>query len=118
MRPHTSKASGCCFRWSKCGLKHKHKDVYSLNYLTLCKERYRDLSWIGLGPWDMSVMRRDMNWEYESEPDSDSDPEDDFSHNKLARKMKNAGWPGDGEGWDWDRTKFERLVSQGNDEEE
>ena len=86
------------------------------DFFTLCKERYRELSWIGLGQWDMSVMRRNMSWEYESGPDSD--PEDDFSHNKLARKMKKAGWPGDGEGRGWDRAKFERLVSQGNDEEE
>ncbi|KAK1703666.1 uncharacterized protein BDZ83DRAFT_725090 [Colletotrichum acutatum] len=34
--------------------------------------------------------------EYESEPHSGSDPEDYFSHNKLARRMKKAGWPGDG----------------------
>ncbi|OLN83758.1 hypothetical protein CCHL11_08725 [Colletotrichum chlorophyti] len=88
------------------------------DFFALCKERFRELNWIGLGPWDMSVMRSDMNWEYESEADSDSDPEDDFSHNKLARKMKKAGWPGDGEGLAWDRSKFERLVSQGNDEEE
>ncbi|GJC83583.1 hypothetical protein ColLi_06421 [Colletotrichum liriopes] len=88
------------------------------DFFVLCKERYRELNWIGLGPWYMSVMRRNMNWEYESEPDPDSDPEDDFSHNKLARKMKKAGWPGDGEGRDWDRAKFERLLDQGNDEEE
>lgn len=59
-----------------------------------------------------------MNWEYESGPDSDSDPEDDINHNKLVRKMKKAGWPGDGEGRDWDRVKFARLVSQGNNEGE
>ncbi|KAF6808576.1 hypothetical protein CSOJ01_07431 [Colletotrichum sojae] len=89
------------------------------DFFALCKERYRDMSWIGLSPWDMSIMRRDMNWEYESEDDSDSDPEDDFSHNKLARKMVKAGWPGDGEGsGSWDRARFERLVDQGNDEED
>ncbi|WQF85633.1 hypothetical protein CDEST_10647 [Colletotrichum destructivum] len=88
------------------------------DFFELCKERYRELSWIGLGPEYMSVMRRNMNWEYESEPDSDSDPEDDFSHNKIARKMKKAGWPGDGEGHDWDRTRFENLLDQGNDAEE
>lgn len=88
------------------------------DFFMLCKERYWDLSWIGLGPWTMSVMRRNMNWEYESEPDPGSDFEDDFSHNKLARKMKKADWPGDGEGRDWDRAKFHRLVSQGNFEEE
>lgn len=84
-------------------------------FFALCKKRYRELSWIGLGPSNMSAMRRNMNWEYESETDSDSDPEDDFSHNKIARKMKKAGWPGDGEGRDWDRNKFERLLDQGND---
>ncbi|KAF3805181.1 hypothetical protein GCG54_00010457 [Colletotrichum gloeosporioides] len=84
------------------------------DFFALCKERYRNLSWIGLGPLNMSVMRRNMNWEYESDPDSDSDPEDDFSHNKIARKMKKAGWPGDGEGRGWDREKFERLLDQGN----
>lgn len=88
------------------------------DFFALCKERFRELSWIGIEQHDMSVMRRNMNWEYESEPDSDSDPEDDFSHNKLARKMKKAGWPGDGEGQGWDRDKFWRLVNQGNDEEE
>ncbi|KAF9876155.1 hypothetical protein CkaCkLH20_06601 [Colletotrichum karsti] len=87
-------------------------------FFTICKERFREMNWIGLGSWDMSVMRQNMNWEYESEPDSDSDPEDDFSHNKLARKMKKAGWPGDGEGRNWDRPKFERLMEQGNDEED
>lgn len=63
-------------------------------------------------------MRHNMYWEYESEPDSDSDPGDDFSHNRLVRKMKKAGWPGDREGRKWDRPKFERLVEQGNDEED
>lgn len=88
------------------------------DFFTLCKERYRDLSWIGLGTWTMSAMRWNMGWEYESEPDPDSDPEDDYSHSKLARMMKKAGWPGDGEGRGWDRAKFKRLLSQGNDEEE
>lgn len=70
-------------------------------------------------PWDMSVMRADMGWEYKSEPDPDiSDPEDDGSHGKIARKMRKAGWPGDGEGRDWDRAKFHRLMCQGNDKEE
>ncbi|PGH16178.1 hypothetical protein AJ79_01945 [Helicocarpus griseus UAMH5409] len=68
-------------------------NVYEpIDFFALCKERYRELNWIGLGPWDMSVMRRNMNWEYDSEPEDDSDPEDDFSHNKLARKTKKAGW--------------------------
>ncbi|WYZ45756.1 hypothetical protein EsH8_VIII_001072 [Colletotrichum jinshuiense] len=88
------------------------------DFFALCKERYRELNWIGLGASNLSVMRRNMNWEYESEPDSDSDPEDDYSHNKLARKMKKAGWPGDGEGRDWDKAKFERLLGQGNAEED
>ncbi|KAF4888045.1 hypothetical protein CGCF415_v014638 [Colletotrichum fructicola] len=83
-------------------------------FFALCKERYRELSWIGPGPSEMSVIRN-MNWEYESEPGSDSDPEDDFSHNKMARKMKKAGWPGYGEERDWDRKRFERLLDQGND---
>ncbi|KAK1688913.1 hypothetical protein BDP55DRAFT_605788 [Colletotrichum godetiae] len=88
------------------------------DFFTICKERFRKMNWIGLGPWDMSVMRQNMGWEYESEPNSDSDPEEDFSHNKLAREMTKAGWPGDGESRDWDRPKFERLVEQGNNEEE
>ncbi|KAM0329314.1 hypothetical protein ACHAQA_004619 [Verticillium albo-atrum] len=100
--------------WRRAGF-----NVYKpADFFALCKERFRDMSWIGLGPSTMSVMRYNMGWEYESEPDSDSDPEDDFSHGKLARKMKKAGWPGDGEGRDWDRAQFERLVDQGNDGEE
>ncbi|KAF6840296.1 hypothetical protein CPLU01_01320 [Colletotrichum plurivorum] len=85
----------------------------------LCKERFRELHWIGLGPLNLSVQRGNMGWEYESEPDPDwSDPEDDCSHNKLARKMKKAGWPGDGEGGGWNVEKFERLYGQDNNEEE
>lgn len=88
------------------------------DFFELCKERHRELRWIGIMPWTMSVMRANMDWEYMSEPDPDiSDPEDDASHGKIARKMKKAGgWPGDGEGRDWDRTKFMRLC-QRNDEE-
>lgn len=89
------------------------------DFFELCKERFRELQWIGLGPDYLSVQRGNMGWEYESEPDEDwSDPEDDCSHNKLARKMKKAGWPGDGEGREWDVEKFVRLWNQGNDEKE
>ncbi|KAH0430156.1 hypothetical protein CcaCcLH18_05860 [Colletotrichum camelliae] len=88
------------------------------DFFALCKERYREPSRIGLGPSNMSMMRRNMNWEYESEPDSYPDPEDDFSHKRIAQKMKKAGWPGDGEGRDWDRKRFERLLDQGNDVQE
>ena len=96
--------------WRFVGGVNVYKPV---DFFALCKERYRDLSWIGLSPWDMSVVRRNMNWEYESEPDPDwSDPEDDLSQNKLGRKMRKAGWPGDGEGRDWDRAKFERLLGE------
>ncbi|KAF6813803.1 hypothetical protein CSOJ01_04368 [Colletotrichum sojae] len=81
--------------------------------LKLCKERFRELYWIGFGPLNLSVQRGNMGWEYESEPDPDwSDPEDDFSHNRLARKMKKVGWPGDGEGIGWDIEKFGRLCGQ------
>ncbi|KAI8180536.1 hypothetical protein K4K48_012593 [Colletotrichum sp. SAR 10_66] len=77
--------------WRLAGFNvHEPAELFAL-----CKERYRELSWIGLGPSHMSVMRRNMNWEYESEPGSDSDREDGFSHNKIARKIKKAGWPGD-----------------------
>lgn len=84
------------------------------DFFELCKERFRDMSWIGLGSHTFSAMRYNMGWEYQSEPDSDSDEEDDMSHGKLARKMVKAGWPGDGEGRDWDRDKFNRLL--GGDE--
>ncbi|KAL0936201.1 uncharacterized protein CTRU02_208416 [Colletotrichum truncatum] len=101
---------------------NKWRSVFNVyepaDFFATCKERFCDLNWIGLGQWDMSVMRMNMNWEYDSETDSESDPEDDFSHNKLAKKMKKAGWPGDGEGRGWDRAKFDRLVSQGNEEED
>ncbi|KAH9242281.1 hypothetical protein K456DRAFT_1905189 [Colletotrichum gloeosporioides 23] len=66
-------------------------------FFALCKKRYRELNWIGLRPSNMSAVRRNMNWEYESESNSDSDPEDYFNHNKIARKMKKAGSPGDGD---------------------
>ncbi|KAL2373781.1 hypothetical protein BDBG_02106 [Blastomyces gilchristii SLH14081] len=58
-------------------------NVYELaDFFALCKERYRKLSWIGTG-----------------------------FHDKLARKMKKAGWPGDGEGRCWNRAKFDMLLS-------
>ncbi|KAL2366659.1 hypothetical protein RJZ56_000492 [Blastomyces dermatitidis] len=83
-------------------------NVYELaDFFALCKERYRKLSWIGTGLLDLSSM----GWEYESEPDSWSDSGDDFSYDKLARKMKKAGWPGDGEGRCWNRAKFDMLLS-------
>ncbi|KAF4876605.1 hypothetical protein CGCSCA1_v004429 [Colletotrichum siamense] len=56
-------------------------------FFALCNERYRELSWIGL---EMSVIRN-MNWKYESEPGSDSDPEDDFSHNKTDGQEDEEG---------------------------
>lgn len=31
--------------------------------------------------------------------------------------MKMAGWPGDGEGRDWDRAKFERLIGMEDEED-
>lgn len=86
------------------------------DFFELCKERYRELSWIGIIPWTISVMRANMGWQYLSEPDPDiSDPEDDASHGKIARKMKKAGWPGDGEGRHWDRAKFMRLCNGGEE---
>ncbi|PGG95114.1 hypothetical protein AJ79_10252 [Helicocarpus griseus UAMH5409] len=80
------------------------------DFFALCKERFRELSWIGRQEDEMSVQRQGMGWEYESEPDSWSDSGDHISHNKLARKMKKAGWPGDGEGRGWDRAKFDMLL--------
>ncbi|KAM0335263.1 hypothetical protein ACHAQA_000307 [Verticillium albo-atrum] len=88
------------------------------DFFAVCKERFRDMNWIGMGPASIEYVSYDMGWGYESEPDSDSDEEDDQSHSKLARMMVAAGWPGDGEGRGWDKEKFVRLLNGRDGEEE
>lgn len=77
------------------------------DFFTLYKERYRELSWIGLGPWNMFVMRRKMNWEYESEPDTDSNPEDE--QGGLAWWQAGAGL-GPGQVWDFTGYECTKIV--------
>lgn len=38
-------------------------NVYTpADFFALCKKRFRELNWIGLGQWECSCMKVDMNW--------------------------------------------------------
>ncbi|KAL0935700.1 uncharacterized protein CTRU02_210291 [Colletotrichum truncatum] len=69
------------------------------DFFSLCKQRFRELRWVGLGQWQMSAMRMGDEWD-----------EVDEDHLDLVEKMRAAGWPGDGEGGGWDRARFEAEV--------
>jgi hypothetical protein len=44
------------------------------------------------------------------------DADDEFKG--LVRKMRRAGWPGDGEGRNWDREAFRAALGVYSDEED
>ncbi|KAF6805960.1 hypothetical protein CMUS01_14499 [Colletotrichum musicola] len=89
--------------WRACGV-----NVYRpADFFNLCKQRFLELRWIGLGQWHMEALRMNGEW------DDDGNEE----HWELANKMKEAGWPGDGEGGGWDRTKFEASANEDEAEE-
>ncbi|KAF6819412.1 hypothetical protein CPLU01_13053 [Colletotrichum plurivorum] len=89
--------------WRACGV-----NVYRpADFFALCKQRFMELRWIGLGQWHMEALRMNGEW------DDDGNEE----HWELANKMKEAGWPGDGEGGGWDRAKFEASANQDEAEE-
>lgn len=68
-------------------------------FFGLCKQRFRELRWIALEPHIIESLRMNLHWcQVEEE------------HARLVRFMKAAGWPGDGEGREWDRTRFLSLV--------
>lgn len=70
----------------------------------LCKQRYRDMAWIGVGRDKVSGLLLDLCW-----VDNTSWNE---GHIAAAAAMMEAGWPGDREGGGWDRDMFrERFVS-------
>jgi hypothetical protein len=50
-----------------------------------------------------------MDWDFD-------DAGDEFK--ALVRKMRRAGWPGDGEGGDWDRETFRAALDIYSDEED
>ncbi|EXF85190.1 hypothetical protein CFIO01_03261 [Colletotrichum fioriniae PJ7] len=64
------------------------------------------------------ILDPDDGYIYWGDPEGQHDEPAPELNSTLARKMKKAGWPGDRQGRKWDRPKFERLVEQGNDEEE
>jgi hypothetical protein len=77
------------------------------DFFALCKQRFRELRWIGLATTELEAVP--MYWEIE-------DMDDEFL--SLVRKMKRAGWPGDGDGRDWDRAGFHAALNDDSDEED
>ncbi|WAO96026.1 Hypothetical protein NCS54_01368200 [Fusarium falciforme] len=77
------------------------------DFFALCKQRFRELRWIGMDQWNISALRMNYEWD-------ELDEEDE--HAELVAMMREAGWPGDGEGRGWDRAKFEALLQEENSE--
>jgi hypothetical protein len=77
------------------------------DFFALCKQRFSELRWIGLGTNEVMAVRMDCDFD---------DADDDFM--SLVRKMRRAGWPGDGEGRDWDRAAFQAALNEDSDEED
>jgi hypothetical protein len=77
------------------------------DFFALCKQRFRELRWIGLQTDVVEAVRMTCDFE---------DADDEFM--ALVRKMRRAGWPGDGEGRDWDRATFQAALSEYSDEED
>ncbi|KAF6824109.1 hypothetical protein CPLU01_11038 [Colletotrichum plurivorum] len=69
------------------------------DFFALCKERFRELRWIGIDACNVDSLRMDCEWS-----------EDYEDHMFVVRRMQRAGWPGDGEGRDWDRLGFQASL--------
>jgi hypothetical protein len=77
------------------------------DFFALCKQRFRELRWIGVGTNELYAVP--MNCEFD-------EADDEFM--SMVRKMRRAGWPGDGEGRDWDRAAFLATLNEDSDEED
>jgi hypothetical protein len=89
-------------RWRKDFNVYRPADFFAL-----CKQRFRELRWIGLGTNEMYAVRMDYDLK---------NADDDFM--SLMRKMRRSGWPGDGEGRDWDRAGFQAAINEDSDGED
>ncbi|KAF1830849.1 hypothetical protein BDW02DRAFT_572624 [Decorospora gaudefroyi] len=77
------------------------------DFFALCKQRFRELRWIGIQT-DVVEAERWRDYWPDAEPENLS----------LMRKMRRAGWPGDGEGRDWDREAFRASLYDDSEEED
>jgi hypothetical protein len=77
------------------------------DFFGLCKQRFRDLRWIGLQTNIVEAVR--TGWDFEDMGEE---------YVALVRKMRRAGWPGDGEGRDWDRGAFQAALNVDSDGED
>ena len=75
------------------------------DFFALCKQRFRELRWIGCGHWVIFSLRMNSEWG------------EDGEHEEMVQKMRKAGWPGDGEGRGWDQAKFYDLLQEPDDRE-
>jgi hypothetical protein len=89
-------------RWRKTFNVYRPSDFFAL-----CKQRFRELRWIGLQTDVVEAVRMDCDFD---------DADDEFM--ALVRKMRRAEWPGDGEGGDWDRAGFQAALSEDSDDED
>jgi hypothetical protein len=77
------------------------------DFFALCKQRFRELRWIGYQTDIVEAVP--MYWDLD-------EMSDEF--NSLVRRMRRAGWPGDGEGRDWDRAGCLAGLNDDSDEED
>ena len=80
---------------------------YPREFFALCKQRFNELRWIGLQTDVVEAVPMDCDFD---------DADDEFKG--LVRKMRRAGWPGDGEGRNWDREAFRAALGVYSDEED
>lgn len=78
-----------------------------VDFFKICKQRFRELRWIGAGHWHIDSLRMYCKFE-------DMDEE----HARQVKCMRAAGWPGDGEGRGWDQEKYGALLRASYDQEE
>ncbi|KAH7376270.1 hypothetical protein B0T11DRAFT_271966 [Plectosphaerella cucumerina] len=75
------------------------------DFFELCKQRWREMRWIALEPDHISAVPM-----YIASDSFDFVP----GHDVKARLLRQVGWPGNGDGRDWDRERFLALVKEAN----
>ncbi|KAH6697580.1 hypothetical protein F5X68DRAFT_239028 [Plectosphaerella plurivora] len=79
-------------------------NVYNpADFFKLCKQRWREMRWIALEPDHISAVPTYAG-NYDFIP----------GHVVKTRLLRQVGWPGDGEGRDWDRERFLALAKEAN----
>lgn len=81
------------------------------DFFKYCKDLFREMNFIPEGQDWISYLSPSM---FEFETIDEEVESDDDDHNIGANRMVNCGWPGDGEGYEFDRAKYQRLLRRGH----